>query len=373
MENLNIADDISGQAFSLVDYANIFESFAIGIAALGAAYFGAKSIKNLLQEEDIKERYKIVRQRNFELTSYSLDLLRKVDQNDTNPSSALSESELVYFRELSQYLEKESHGSGSVPQTFCYLLKNIIDSLKPGYKSDRGSYILRSGRLEAFFYNTVARMIYYLDHHIEVPTRKRTNLRNLIVGWWYGLPAKRELAPGSFGVFLSNRSFAVKAMHDVLEEINAESIYYALLFKHVRNTREAVRKSLEFNAYIPPSFEARQSKEGVKDIFFYGTQLFLIKTEINTDIDTDEKTVRAYYHDLDRSSVDLKQGDALAMILHDMRDNISGMSFFDLFKKYMIIGDGAIRVEIPISKMNRKQKKFKKQVQKKAGPKYLPR
>lgn len=365
------AASASETTLTLVDYANAFESLALGGAALGAAYFGAKGIRSLLQEEDIKARFKIVRERNFELTAYALKILQEIDRVEIDPGKPLTEDKLKELRKLSYDLELKSHGSGSVPQTFCYLIRSIIDELKPHYKSNQGGYFLSAGGLESFFYNCVSSMIFYLDHNIEIPRKKRIRLRNKVLSWWYGMPGKQELAAGSFGVFLSNRSHAVTAIHEILDSLHAETIYYILLFKYTRNTAAAVRKSLELDAYIPPSLQVKETDEGLADPFLHGTRMHLIKTEKSESLDSKKQSVVAYYHDLDRANINLREGDGLEKTINNLRDDISGKKFFDIFNAYSPRGDGSFRVEIPISKMSRKDKRYKRSVKKKLGPQAL--
>lgn len=256
LPNTDLRDQISSSTLNseamltLVDYANIFESVAIGLSALAAAYFGVKGIGSLLQEEDIKERFKIVRKKNFELTSFSLNVLYELDKMDDGSDFIITDDQISKLQKISMDLEQESHGSGSVPQTFCHLISAILNEIKPNYKANNASLKLSSHRLYAFFYDSVSSMIFYLDHNIEVPRKKRISMKNRFFSWWYMMPGKQELAAGSFGVFLSSRSHAIAAIHKVLERINAETIYYALLFKHSRNNSEAIKKSLELDAYI---------------------------------------------------------------------------------------------------------------------------
>tara|TARA_Y100001001_G_scaffold164816_1_gene199158 strand:+ start:661 stop:1812 length:1152 start_codon:yes stop_codon:yes gene_type:complete len=365
------AASVSETGLTLVDYANAFESFALGVAALGAAYFGAKGIRSLLQEEDIKARFKIVRERNFELTAFALEILQEIDKVEIDSGKPLTKDKLNELRKLSYDLELKSHGSGSVPQTFCYLIRSILDELEPHYRSNKGGYNLSAGILESFFYNCVSNMIFYLDHNIEIPRKKRISVRNKLLSWWYGMPGKQELAAGSFGVFLSNRSHAVTSIHEILDSIHAETIYYILLFKYTRNTAAAVRKSLKFDVYIPPSLQVKETEDGSADIFLYGTRMYLIKTDIKTNIDSKEQSVMAYYHDLGRSNINLRDGDGLKTIIKNLKDEISEKRFFDMFETYTPLGDGSFRVEIPILKMGRKDKKFKRAVKKKLGPSAL--
>ena len=128
---------------------------------------------------------------------------------------------------------------------------------------------------------------------------------------------------------------------------------------------------MKFDVYIPPSLQVKETEDGSADIFLYGTRMYLIKTDIKTNIDSKEQSVMAYYHDLGRSNINLRDGDGLKTIIKNLKDEISEKRFFDMFETYTPLGDGSFRVEIPILKMGRKDKKFKRAVKKKLGPSAL--